>query len=112
MNQVINITRTAGKKLLEMSKSHNTKSILFSIEGKGCNGYGYKFTPIYTKSDPLNEIVLFEDINIVVCRSSIFYVLGTTIDYKTDIMGSTFQFDNPNATSKCGCGTSFSTDKK
>lgn len=108
MKNLINITKNAGIKLIEMSKTYNTDKILFYVKGGGCNGFGYKFKPFFEKPDKLDEIVKYEDINIVVCNNSLMYVLGTTIDYENDIMGSTFKFDNPNAGSKCGCGTSFS----
>ena len=39
------------------------------------------------------------------------HVWGTTIDWRKDIMGETFHFENPEAVSKCGCGTSFTTNK-
>ena len=56
----------------------------------------------------MDEIVKCEDINIIICNKSVMHLLGTTIDWKKDIMGESFHFENPNATSKCGCGTSFS----
>jgi len=106
---VINITKIAGKKLIDIARTHQTKSILFSVKGGGCNGFGYKLKPIDDSTIlPRDEIVKYEDINIVVCSKSIFHLLGTTIDFKKDIMGEGFDFKNPNAVSSCGCGTSFS----
>ena len=108
-NYVINITKLAGKKLIDISKKHQTKSILFSVMGGGCNGFGYMLKPIKDSTiHPKDEIVKYEDINIIVCRKSIFHLLGTTIDFKKDIMGEGFDFKNHNAVSSCGCGTSFS----
>ena len=49
-----------------------------------------------------------EDFEIHVCNNSIMHLLGTKIDWKEDIMGQGFHFENPMAQSKCGCGTSFS----
>tara|TARA_B110000908_G_C10260253_1_gene458689 strand:+ start:1600 stop:1941 length:342 start_codon:yes stop_codon:yes gene_type:complete len=108
-SNLINITLLAGKKLQGIASRHNTNSILFYIKGGGCNGFGYNLQPIdHTSIDPLDEIVKYKDINIVVCKDSIFHLLGTTIDFKKDLMGECFHFENPNATSQCGCGTSFS----
>jgi iron-sulfur cluster assembly protein len=45
----------------------------------------------------------------VICDSkSLLYLEGTTIDFKNEVMGRGFVFNNPNATSSCGCGSSFS----
>ena len=58
--------------------------------------------------DKLDEIVKVDDYEIHVCNSSLMHLLGTKIDWKEDIMGQGFHFENPMAQSKCGCGTSFS----
>ena len=108
-NRVVNITKLAGKKLQRIAFQHNTDSILFYVKGGGCNGYGYNLKPIKEKSiDPMDEIVKYKNINLVICKNSLFHLLGTTIDFKKDLMGEGFHFENPNAISKCGCGTSFS----
>ena len=108
MNKIITVTKEAGKKLLSISKKHNTNKILFYVEGGGCNGFNYKFKPFFETPHKLDEIISYEDINIIVCKSSIFHLFGTKIKYKNDIMGSNFEFENPNANSMCGCVTSFS----
>tara|TARA_B100000886_G_C20382256_1_gene474431 strand:+ start:717 stop:1052 length:336 start_codon:yes stop_codon:yes gene_type:complete len=108
MNSIVTITKSAGKKLIEMTKTHNTPNILFYVKGGGCNGFGYKFKPLYEKPDLIDEVVPYKDINIIVCGKSMMYLIGTTIDWKNDIMGESFTFENPNAGAKCGCGTSFS----
>lgn len=65
------------------------------------------FKGVKENTDKTNEIVKLDNINIVICNSSIFHLLGSKIDWKKNIMGEAFHFENPNATSKCGCGTSF-----
>ena len=55
----------------------------------------------YTRDDILLEDLLLID------RMFEFYMLGMTLDYKEEIFGSQFVFDNPQASSSCGCGTSF-----
>ena len=118
MKKILDITKTAGKQLINIANNYNTKQILFYVKGGGCNGFNYKLKPI-TKEKPhninkLDEKVLYscdetsDQVEIIICNSSIFHLLGTKIDWKNDIMGKTFHFENPNASSKCGCGTSFS----
>jgi iron-sulfur cluster assembly accessory protein len=82
--------------------------ILFSVEGGGCNGFRYNLEPISDEPKKIDEIIKLDDFKINVCGKSLLYLLGTTIDWKEDFMGSRFEFDNPNAAAKCGCGTTFS----
>ena len=56
----------------------------------------------------MKNVQIEKDLNIEVCNKSLMFVLGTTIDWKKDIMGEAFKFDNPIAKNSCGCGTSFS----
>tara|TARA_Y100000816_G_scaffold215663_1_gene160904 strand:+ start:2229 stop:2543 length:315 start_codon:yes stop_codon:yes gene_type:complete len=102
MKHVVNLTKSAISKLEKI----NEKNILLRVKSGGCNGFSYEFLPINTFSN-LDEKITFNNFNLYICNKSIFHVLGTTIDWKEDIMGTYFHFENPNATSKCGCGTSF-----
>jgi len=108
MNYIIKITKNAGSKLIQIAKQNETKSLLFYVKGGGCNGFNYKFKPLHEEPGKLDEVVPYENINVVVCGKSMLYLMGTTIDWKNDIMGESFHFENPNAGAKCGCGTSFS----
>ncbi len=105
---ILNITKSAGKQLLHIASSNNCNNILFYVKGGGCNGFNYKLKPTNEPPNKLDEVINYKDINIILHSTSVFHLLGTTIDWKKDIMGETFHFENPNAKSKCGCGTSFS----
>ena len=107
---VINVTKLAQKQLKNMinNKSYDNKTILFSVEGGGCNGFRYNLEPISDEPKKIDEIIKLDDFKINVCGKSLLYLLGTTIDWTQDIMGNRFIFENPNATGKCGCGTTFS----
>lgn len=107
--RIITITKAAGKKINEIASDYNSSNILFYAKGGGCNGFNYILEPI--SKDDINkkdEVIKCDSVNIIVCYKSLLHLLGTTIDYKKDIMGETFHFINPNAKAKCGCGTSFS----
>jgi len=117
---VISITTPALKKLSEIAHHHQAKNILFSVRGGGCNGFTYDFSPTNDKPSNLDEIYHVEDQvtnyntplkSIHVCGNSLMHLLGTEIDWKKDIMGETFVFNNPMAQSSCGCGTSFNSKK-
>ncbi len=102
--QMITITDNALNHLNTLSEKHNKKYVRLSVKGGGCAGFGYDWTfgDEKTKDDILvNEILLIDRINEL-------YIRGLTLDYKEEIFGSQFSFDNPQASSSCGCGTSFS----
>jgi len=109
MKSLITISTNALQKINTIIKSSNSKAILLSIKGGGCNGFNYKFFTLESdiKQDKLDEIVKIDNTNIHICGRSMMYIMGTHIDYKTDIMGDRFDFKNENISSKCGCGTSF-----
>lgn len=120
---IISVTKPALKKLINIAKEQNSKYMLFSIKGGGCNGFTYKFTPTNDEPEKLDEILClknkikesFKDEknidspleSIQVCGKSLMHILGTEVDWKKDVMGEAFIFNNPMAKSSCGCGTSF-----
>ena len=106
IKNVINVTNCARKQLSNIMNNH--KYILFHVEGGGCNGLKYTLEPNNDEPKKIDEIVILDDLKINVCGKSLLYLLGTNIDWKEDFMGSRFEFDNPNAAGKCGCGTTFS----
>ena len=108
MKNIITISKIARKQLLNIMNTNNSKYILFSVEGGGCNGFKYNLEPFSQEPKKIDEMIRLDDLKINVCGRSLLYLLGTTIDWKEDFMGSRFVFDNPNASSKCGCGTTFS----
>jgi len=105
--KLINITSTAIRQLKKIIDKNNTKGILFSVKSGGCNGFGYQFDPV-NSFEYSENIIIKEGVKIEVCNKSILYLLGTTVDWKEDIMGKGFEFDNPLAQASCGCGVSFS----
>jgi iron-sulfur cluster insertion protein len=77
------------------------------VQGGGCSGFQYGFT----FDEAVNEDdTTFEKngVTLLVDSMSFQYLVGAEIDYKEDIIGSQFVIKNPNATTTCGCGSSFS----
>lgn len=108
MKQVVSLTRMASTKLAEISKQAQKPYIRFYVKGGGCNGFNYKFEPTFDPPQGLDEVVNDDKAKLFVCESSVMHLLGTKVDWKKDVMGEGFHFENPMAQSKCGCGTSFS----
>ncbi|MGH7133663.1 MAG: iron-sulfur cluster insertion protein ErpA [Phycisphaerales bacterium] len=77
------------------------------VKGGGCSGFSYLLDLTESQKDTDEEFVQ-HGIKIVCDPKSLLYLSGTKIDFKDEIMGRGFVFSNPNATSSCGCGSSFS----
>ncbi|NUQ51844.1 MAG: iron-sulfur cluster insertion protein ErpA [Phycisphaerales bacterium] len=77
------------------------------VKGGGCSGFSYLLDLTETQKDT-DEIFEQHGIKIICDPKSMLYLSGVTIDFKDEIMGRGFVFHNPNATSSCGCGSSFS----
>ena len=107
---IINFTSAAIKQIRLILNQTNSNAVFFNIKSGGCNGFEYRLKPINEKIDKTGkeyEVVNIDDVDICVCNKSVLYTLGTTVDWKEDIMGQTFTFDNPMAGNSCGCGSSF-----
>jgi len=105
---MIKVTPRALTQLLQIARKEKVCRILFSVQGGGCNGFKYNLSPVNNVQSTDEIIPLDTKLDLVVDTHSIFHLLGTTIDWKQDTMGSRFDFSNPNASSNCGCGATFS----
>ncbi len=115
---MINLTELAAKEVKTILKqqaeaasqdSGETKKLYLrvGVKGGGCSGFSYTLDLTETKGD-MDEEWDFHGIDVICDSKSLLYLDGTTVDFKDEIMGRGFVFSNPNATSSCGCGSSFS----
>ena len=94
------------KSLLAEEDNQDLKWRLF-VSGGGCSGFQYGFT--FDESQNEDDFVVEKDgVTLLVDAMSMQYLNGATIDYSKTLMAEQFEIKNPNATSKCGCGSSFS----
>lgn len=77
------------------------------VTGGGCSGFQYGFTFEQEPNDD-DAVMEFGKVKLLVDSISYQYLVGATIDYKDELMGSQFVIENPNANTTCGCGSSFS----
>ena len=77
------------------------------VKGGGCSGFSYILDLTENKNDH-DEVIEEHGVKIVCDPKSYLYLNGTEIDFKDEMMGRGFVFKNPNATTTCGCGSSFS----
>ena len=98
----------AVDKLKELFAEENNPDLKLRVfvQGGGCAGFSYGFTFDQDQND--DDFAFDKDsIKILVDSMSMQYLQGAEIDYKEDLMGSSFVINNPNASSTCGCGSSF-----
>ncbi len=77
------------------------------VKGGGCSGFSYLLDLTETQK-PTDEEFEMHGVKVIVDPKSLLYLSGVTVDFRDEIMGRGFVFNNPNATSTCGCGSSFS----
>lgn len=94
------------KNLIDEEGNADLKLRVF-VQGGGCSGfqYGFTFDDVVNEDDTTMEK---NGVSLLIDAMSYQYLIGAEIDYKEDIEGSQFVIKNPNATSTCGCGSSFS----
>lgn len=95
------------KQLIDEEGNPDLKLRVF-VQGGGCSGFQYGFT----FDEEINEddtVMTKEGVKLLIDAMSYQYLVGAEIDYKDDLEGAQFVIKNPNATSTCGCGSSFST---
>lgn len=94
------------KALVEEEKNPNLK-LRVSVDGGGCSGfqYGFAFDEIVNDDDTVIEK---DGVTMLVDVTSMQYLNGSEVDYLEGLEGARFVVNNPNATSTCGCGSSFS----
>ena len=106
---MITITENAQNKIADILSEENNPSLKLRtfVQGGGCSGFQYGFTLEEVKNEDDFEIDT-GSFKVVIDSMSMMYMEGATIDYKEELMSSTFVINNPNAQSSCGCGSSFS----
>ena len=77
------------------------------VKGGGCSGFSYLLDLTENQKDT-DELVEQHGVKIICDPKSLLYLGGVTIDFKDELMGLGFVFNNPNASATCGCGSSFS----
>ncbi|MBS9779045.1 MAG: iron-sulfur cluster insertion protein ErpA [Moraxellaceae bacterium] len=103
------LTDNAVKKVRELREDEGNDNLMLRVyvTGGGCSGFSYGFDFAETIED---DDVNFsnQDVSMVVDSLSYQYLQGSTVDYVEGLEGSRFVINNPNATTTCGCGSSFS----
>ncbi|WP_116131370.1 iron-sulfur cluster assembly accessory protein [Tropicimonas sp. IMCC34043] len=98
------VTERAFARLAEIGAA--PKALRIAVEGGGCSGFQYDITLDEPADDDL--VIEGQGQKVVVDTVSLPFLADATIDFADELIGARFVIENPNATSSCGCGTSFS----
>ena len=106
VGSIVDVTEAAADKVREVLKDSANQGIRIGVIGGGCAGLQYDLKPEEKPGE--GDLVLeFHGVSFYVNPMVVPYLKGTRIDYSNSLMEGGFKFINPNATSSCGCGTSF-----
>ena len=108
MSANITITEAAAKRIAQILASEEDKGALrVAVQGGGCSGFQYDFQLVEGPKED-DEVIRAGDAVVVIDPASLPFLLGAVVDFEDTLAGAHFKVDNPNATSSCGCGVSFS----
>jgi iron-sulfur cluster assembly protein len=104
------LTDTAAREIKTIIEQQeldaDTVCLRVGVKGGGCSGFSYVLDLTEKKKDS-DEMFEQHGVRLICDPKSLLYLGGTTVDFKDEIMGRGFVFNNPNASSSCGCGSSF-----
>ena len=104
------LTETAAREIKTIISQQELDAekikLRLGVKGGGCSGFSYLLDLTETQKDT-DEVFEQHGISVICDPKSLLYLNGATVDFKDEVMGRGFVFNNPNATSSCGCGSSF-----
>ncbi len=109
-DQAVIVTEAAAKEIKSIIENQDLDlekvRLRVGVKGGGCSGFSYLLDLTETQKDS-DEVFEQHGIKIIIDPKSLLYLGGVIVDFKDELMGRGFVFNNPNATSSCGCGSSF-----
>jgi iron-sulfur cluster insertion protein len=114
MNQIspvkeVSLSAAAARRIAALIAAEGNPALMLrlAVSGGGCSGfqYGFSFDDARNEDDRVFER---DGVKLVVDETSLDLLVGAEVDFVEDLVGSSFQVRNPNASSSCGCGSSFS----
>lgn len=108
-DDALSISASAAGKVRQLIEEEGNASLMLRVfvQGGGCSGFQYGFSFDETVQDG-DTVVEKDGVKFIVDPMSAQYLTGAELDYKEDLQGAQFVVRNPNASTTCGCGSSFS----
>lgn len=105
----LRLTEAAARRIKKVVAAENNPALMVRLEvlGGGCSGFQYKFGFDATVKDGEDVVIERDGARLVIDTTSLDLLKGSEVDYGESLMEAGFKVNNPNATSSCGCGTSF-----
>ena len=103
------VTENAARRIRELQEMDEFKGMFLriAVSGGGCSGFQYGFSFDDQRTEDDREFTA-HDVTVVVDDTSLDLLKGAAVDYVEEMVGASFRITNPNASSSCGCGSSFS----
>lgn len=103
----VSVTDSAARRIAYLASREQLPSMLrVAVLGGGCSGFQYNFDFDSKRND--DDLVIEKNgATVLIDSTSLEFIKGSEIDYVDEMVGASFQVRNPNATSSCGCGSSF-----
>ena len=111
MKPIIKLSDNAATRIKQIMSDAEKSAIglRVSVKSGGCAGMSYVME--YSKEiNPNDEVIEDKGVKVFIDSAAVLYLLGTEMDYKKEELSSSFVFNNPNETERCGCGESFKID--
>ena len=110
MNKLLSITSNATDQIKKLMSSapKGMDSVVIGVDKSGCSGYSYKLDFGNSSNFKNYEVINQDGARVLIDPKATMFLLGSTMDYRTEKLASRFVFKNPNEKSTCGCGESFS----
>ena len=108
MNPIIRLSNNAATRIKEIisNAEQNAIGVRVSVKSGGCAGMSYVME--YSEEiNPNDELIEDKGVKVFIDSAAVMYLLGTEMEYKKDNFSTSFTFNNPNETERCGCGESF-----
>lgn len=107
---MITLSPAAVQEVKRLASQQSTPNVALrlGVKGGGCSGFSYQMGLDDPTPKQYDQVFEQDGVKVLVDAKSHLYLDGTTIDYKSDMMGGGFEFQNPVAKKSCGCGHSFS----
>jgi len=105
------ITEAAAKEIKSIIKDQSLPNeqtrLRVGVKGGGCSGFSYTLDLTEEAPSEADQVIECNGVQILCNERAMLYLSGVEIDFRDEVMGRGFVFKNPNATSTCGCGSSF-----
>ena len=108
-SQTVGLTESAARRVAALTAAEGNSGLMLrlAVSGGGCAGFQYGFS-LDDSLQPDDKVFERDGVKLVIDGTSLELLGGSEVDFVEDMVGSYFKVSNPNASSSCGCGSSFS----